>query len=161
MRHRTSGGSPLTSARNRHGLTGLLTRMRGHAFVVILDLDHFKVYNDTFGHLAGDQVLADFAAMLARESRHTDMVIRYGGEEFLVILSEVNPVTAEQIMQRWRTTWGRHPSGTTFSGGMTDLDGDHALARADLSLYAAKAAGRARTITDLSTSSPLTSVSDR
>ena len=150
---------PLTGARNRHGLTDLVLQMRGHAFLVIVDLDHFKVYNDTFGHPAGDQVLVDFAAMLARESRHTDVVIRYGGEEFLIVLSEVNPATAEQIMQRWRRSWQRHPSGTTFSGGMTDLDGDHALVRADQSLYAAKAAGRARTITHLSTSHPLSSAS--
>ena len=150
----------LTGARNRHGLTDLLAQMRGRAFLVILDLDHFKVYNDTFGHPAGDTVLADFAAMLRRESRHTDVVIRYGGEEFLVVLAEVNPATAEQIMQRWRRSWQLHPSGTTFSGGMTDLDGDHALARADQALYAAKAAGRARTLTDLSTSRPLSSVSN-
>ena len=147
---RTAATDSLTGARNRHGLAQLLHSRYGHAFLAILDLDHFKSYNDAHGHVAGDQVLADFAAMLAVESRKNDVVVRYGGEEFLVVLPDVNAATAQQIMDRWRRTWQRHSSGTTFSGGATDLDGEQALRRADNVLYRAKADGRDRSAVLLS-----------
>lgn len=146
----TAATDSLTGARNRHGLAQLLHSRYGHAFLIILDLDHFKAYNDTHGHVAGDQVLADFAAMLARDSRRADVVIRYGGEEFLILLPDVDAASAQHIMDRWRRTWHHHASGTTFSGGATDLDGESALHRADGLLYQAKAAGRNRTAITLS-----------
>lgn len=134
----------LTGLRNRHGLEQLLLETRGNAFLVLLDLDHFKRYNDTFGHLAGDQVLADFAAMLMRQSRTKDFVIRYGGEEFLIVLTGVDQRMAERIVARWADVWSSNPYGITFSAGITDSSGDEALARADALLYAAKSAGRNR-----------------
>lgn len=147
---KTAATDSLTGARNRHGLAQLLSSRYGRAFLVILDLDHFKSYNDTHGHVAGDQVLADFAAMLALESRRGDVVVRYGGEEFLIVLPDVNASAAQQIMDRWRRIWQRHASGTTFSGGATDLDGEQALGRADKALYRAKTGGRDRTSVTLS-----------
>lgn len=134
----------LTGLRNRHGLEELLEATRGTAFLVLLDLDHFKRYNDTYGHLAGDQVLADFAAMLLRQSRTRDVVIRYGGEEFLIVLTGVDQRMAERIVARWADVWSNNPYGITFSAGITDSSGPEALGRADALLYAAKSAGRNR-----------------
>lgn len=141
----------LTGAQNRRGLDDLLDRMQGRAYLVIVDLDEFKRYNDTFGHLAGDRVLIDFSAMLHQESRRNDVVIRYGGEEFLIMLVDADRGRAELIVDRWAQAWRSHPSGITFSAGITDLDGADALRRADNSLYAAKAGGRARAVVALST----------
>ncbi len=146
----TAETDSLTGARNRHGLEELLLHLRGRAFMVILDLDHFKRYNDTHGHLAGDQVLVAFASMLMRECRLPDVVIRYGGEEFLVLLVDVDRRVAEAVVGRWRNSWRQDPSGVTFSAGVTDLVDDLALPRADRALYAAKAAGRDRTVVTLS-----------
>jgi diguanylate cyclase (GGDEF)-like protein len=134
----------LTGLRNRHGLEELLVETEGDAFLVLLDLDHFKRYNDTFGHLAGDQLLADFAAMLLRQSRTKDFVIRYGGEEFLIVLTGVDQRMAERIVARWADVWSTNQYGITFSAGITDSSGPESLARADALLYAAKSAGRNR-----------------
>lgn len=134
----------LTGLRNRHGLEQLLKDTRGDAFLVLMDLDHFKRYNDTYGHLAGDQVLVDFAAMLLRQSRSKDFVIRYGGEEFLIVLTGVDQRMAERIVARWADVWSSNPYRITFSAGITDSSGPDSLARADSLLYAAKSAGRNR-----------------
>ena len=134
----------LTGLRNRHGLEQLLADTRGDAFLVLLDLDHFKRYNDSHGHLAGDRVLADFAAMLLRQSRTKDYVIRYGGEEFLIVLTGVDQRMAERIVARWADVWSSNPYGITFSAGITDSSGPESLGRADALLYAAKSAGRNR-----------------
>ena len=134
----------LTGLRNRHGLEQLLQQMEGESFLVLLDLDHFKRYNDRFGHLAGDRVLADFAAMLLRQTRTGDVVIRYGGEEFLIVLSGVDIALATRIVARWATVWNANKYGITFSGGITNSTGEESLGRADKLLYAAKAAGRNR-----------------
>ena len=145
-----AGTDSLTGAQNRRGLDDLLDRMQGRAFLVIVDLDEFKQYNDSFGHLAGDKVLVEFSAMLQEETRRNDVVIRYGGEEFLIVLADANQRRAELVVDRWTEAWRRNGSGITFSAGVTDLLGDEALRRADISLYAAKAAGRARTVVSLS-----------
>lgn len=134
----------LTGLRNRHGLEQLLADTQGDSFLVLLDLDHFKRYNDTFGHLAGDQVLADFSAMLLRQSRTKDFVIRYGGEEFLIVLTGVEQRMAERIVARWADVWSSNPYGITFSAGITDSSGPESLGRADALLYAAKSGGRNR-----------------
>ncbi|WP_354527554.1 GGDEF domain-containing protein [Nakamurella sp. UYEF19] len=145
----TAETDSLTGARNRRGLDELLHRLQGRAYLVIVDLDDFKHYNDTHGHLAGDDVLIDFTSMLHRESRREDIVIRYGGEEFLAVLQDVDQELAERIVARWAKAWHLHPSGITFSAGLTDLLGEDALRRADTALYAAKAAGRDRTVVSL------------
>ncbi len=147
---RNAGTDSLTGAQNRRGLEDLLDRMQGRAFLVIVDLDDFKRYNDTFGHLAGDKVLVEFSAMLHEETRRNDVVVRYGGEEFLIVLADANQRRAELVVERWAKAWRRNGSGITFSAGVTDLEGAEALRRADTSLYAAKAAGRARSVVSLS-----------
>ena len=138
---------PLTGAKNRRALDELLGVWKGQAFLVILDLDEFKHFNDTFGHLAGDEVLIDFAELLMTQSRRGDAVFRYGGEEFLVVLGGADREAAQAAVRRWSKQWSEHYSGVSFSAGITDLVGQDATHRADQSLYAAKAAGRSRSVT--------------
>ena len=142
----------LTGARNRFGLAEELDRMRGSAFLVIVDLDQFKGYNDRYGHTAGDQVLSDFADMLRQQTRKEDVVVRYGGEEFLVVLAGVEQATAEGVVDRWAATWRDHASGITFSAGITDLADDDSVSMADAAMYSAKLGGRDRTVVQTSTS---------
>lgn len=142
----------LTGARNRFGLADTLREMQGSAYLVIVDLDKFKQYNDSFGHTAGDEVLTDFAGMLQNETRKQDVVVRYGGEEFLVVIGHVDQATAEKIVERWAAVWRKHASGITFSAGITDLSSDRSVLTADEAMYRAKAEGRDRAVVRLSTS---------
>ncbi len=110
--------------------------------VALLDLDHFKAYNDEHGHQAGDRLLkAAFAAWEGR-LRKTDLLARYGGEEFAVLLPDCQLGNAMEIAERLRTA---QPEGTC-SIGVADWDGrqdgDELIGRADRALYAAKAGGR-------------------
>jgi diguanylate cyclase (GGDEF)-like protein len=125
--------------------------------VVLCDLDHFKEVNDTFGHLAGDAVLREGAAVLRRCLRSTDILGRYGGEEFLAVLPQVDLESARQAAERLRLGLEgarvRLPTGSelriTASFGVAsrdDLPGllttDLLVSLADRRLYEAKAAGR-------------------
>jgi len=123
--------------------------------LAMLDLDHFKVVNDTYGHALGDRVLAEAASIIRRAARATDVVARYGGEEFMVLMPEASAVDARNAAERIRTHIARHPIsdgtidvGITASVGVSALkDGgpggpDHLIRRADEALYAAKQAGR-------------------
>jgi two-component system cell cycle response regulator len=125
--------------------------------VLMIDLDHFKGVNDTYGHLAGDQVLRDVAQLLQHEVRSVDIVARYGGEEFIVVLPETSTEGAvtfaerirERIEGRMFESTGQSLLLTTSIGvatfpsprvaSMEDL-----VARADEALYRAKAEGRNR-----------------
>jgi diguanylate cyclase (GGDEF)-like protein len=112
--------------------------------VVLLDLDHFKDYNDRHGHQAGDRLLKAAAAAWQGRLRKTDLLARYGGEEFAVLLPDCGPANAMEIAERLRTA---QPE-VTCSLGVAAWDGREAVtelvARADRALYAAKAAGRDR-----------------
>ena len=114
--------------------------------VGLIDLDHFKRYNDTFGHPEGDALLKAVAQLLAGQVRAGDLVARYGGEEFAVLLHDCDAGRAHRLFARLHESI---PSGQTFSAGVTDTDGkeeDHVVvARADEALYRAKGAGRNRT----------------
>ncbi len=123
--------------------------------VFILDLDHFKRINDTFGHQVGDRVLAVFAHILEISIRNTDHAARYGGEEFVVILPETPLTKAEELAERLCKTIFDHPVPTktdkniriTTSIGIASFP-EHAhdlqglLEAADSAMYAAKKAGR-------------------
>jgi diguanylate cyclase (GGDEF)-like protein len=115
--------------------------------VAMLDLDHFKVFNDTFGHPAGDRLLKACAAAWRSDLRAADVLARYGGEEFIVLLPEAGIAEAEQLLARLQAAM---PAGQTFSAGLAAWDGvatsDELIARADRALYAAKAAGRDRIV---------------
>jgi diguanylate cyclase (GGDEF)-like protein len=126
--------------------------------LVMLDLDHFKDLNDRFGHLAGDEVLKEVAAVLEREKRAGDLVARYGGEEFAAILphtdGRASVAWAERVRRRLAALRVPGPDGTTLgitaSFGVaeaTDEQGGHRLLDdADRALYRAKRRGRNRVV---------------
>ena len=114
--------------------------------LALLDLDHFKSYNDTRGHQAGDAHLRRTAAAWRRQLRAVDVLARYGGEEFGVLLPATGLAEATDAIDRVRVAT---PHGETASAGVVQWDGhesaDALLARADAALYQAKEAGRALT----------------
>jgi len=122
--------------------------------LLIADVDHFKEYNDAYGHLAGDAALARIAAVLRETTRDVDCAARYGGEEFVVLMPETKAVGAMETAQRIRTLL----AGDELVGGKLsvsigvaqfpeDGDGPEALlARADGALYRAKREGRDRVL---------------
>jgi diguanylate cyclase (GGDEF)-like protein len=126
------------------------SRREGSALsVALLDLDHFKRFNDEFGHPAGDRLLKGASAAWRAALRATDELVRYGGEEFVVLLPGAQSHEAAAIIERLRPVT---PAGQTFSAGIATWDtvetSDELVARADRSLYDAKKQGRARTSID-------------
>ncbi|MFN4004292.1 MAG: GGDEF domain-containing protein [Hylemonella sp.] len=130
------------------------------AALLMLDLDHFKRINDTYGHQTGDRVLHDFAQRVHRVLRATDRFGRYGGEEFVVLLPDTPAAAAHAIAERIRTqaaTAGL-PAYTVSIGlavltpaqQAADADAtlEQAIGRADAALYQAKAQGRDRVVQD-------------
>ncbi len=145
----------LTGLPNRRALDDQLPREMARALraesplcLAIVDIDHFKTYNDTHGHLAGDMVLRQCAASWDGELRGEDTIVRFGGEEFLVILPSCDPTDAAEIVERLRAAT---PDGLTCSAGLARWrpgeSVDDLLGRADAALYEAKGAGRDRLIT--------------
>jgi diguanylate cyclase (GGDEF)-like protein len=116
--------------------------------MALLDLDHFKVFNDTHGHPAGDALLRDVAQAWSSQLRVTDLLARYGGEEFAVVLPNCDVEAARHLLER---LLGSVPDGASASAGVAAWDGQESaealLARADVALYAAKEAGRNRVTT--------------
>jgi diguanylate cyclase (GGDEF)-like protein len=113
----------------------------------LLDLDHFKDFNDMHGHQAGDEHLRAATLGWRGRLRPTDLIARYGGEEFAVILSATRIAGAREVVERLR---GSVPRGETVSSGIAEWDrsesGVELIARADRALYEAKRAGRDRTV---------------
>ncbi len=159
----------LTGLYNRRYLASHLSAMFDRAFwtgrplaVMILDIDHFKEVNDTYGHDAGDKVLQEFAERITRSVRGIDLACRYGGEEFLVAMPDTDmafaSVVAERLRQEIASTkflinGGRDEVSTTVSIGVGSTENgpeeDNAqklIKRADDALYEAKTAGRNRVI---------------
>jgi len=114
--------------------------------VALLDLDHFKAFNDSRGHQSGDRLLKEAAAEWRDSLRAGDVLARYGGEEFAVLLPACELTQAQLIVDRLRRSI---PSDQTCSAGLAQWDGrehpDAVIRRADEALYAAKASGRDRT----------------
>jgi diguanylate cyclase (GGDEF)-like protein len=146
----------LTGLLNRRVLTEELDRQVATAVrhdrrlsLVLLDLDHFKDYNDTYGHQAGDALLRTAAANWTAVLRQSDTMVRYGGEEFVVVMPDCTLEAAMIAADRLR---GALPAGTTCSAGVATLEdvesGIELIARADTGLYEAKHAGRDRTCAD-------------
>lgn len=152
----------LTGLPNRRYLLERITqetlrtrRSGGSIGVALIDLDHFKRVNDTHGHAAGDAVLVRFASVAACCLRESDIVARWGGEEFLVAMPDSTLADVDAAMRRLREAladpkvWIDCPGGpVTFSAGVTEHAGperfEHAVDRADGALYDAKTAGRDR-----------------
>jgi diguanylate cyclase (GGDEF)-like protein len=127
--------------------------------VAVLDIDWFKRVNDSHGHAAGDQVLRGFAQQALTAVRSTDVLARWGGEEFLLMLPDTELPAARQVLARMqaqvsalRLSVGATSLQVTFSAGLTvSRPGEPiagAIARADQAMYAAKAAGRDRIVTE-------------
>ncbi|UST72998.1 GGDEF domain-containing protein [Pseudomonas siliginis] len=153
---------PLTGAGNRVAMEQTLQReidmSRRHAqplSVLMLDIDHFKRVNDDHGHGAGDDVLRAIAASIKAQLRNVDMVFRYGGEEFLILLSNTGREAAAMVGERLRQATqseeyfadGQLIEITVSLGCSTLLPGESAdslLRRADSALYVAKREGRNR-----------------
>ena len=153
---------PLTDTGNRIAMDQTLTReielSRRHLqplSLLMLDIDHFKQINDTHGHSAGDDVLKAVAASIKNQLRNVDMVFRFGGEEFLILLSNTSREAAALVGERLRNAAqaeeyvadGRSIELTVSLGCSTLLPGESAeslLRRADNALYVAKREGRNR-----------------
>ncbi len=115
--------------------------------LAIVDIDHFKAYNDAHGHLAGDELLRGCAIAWDSELRGSDLLVRYGGEEFLVLLPDTTQEEAAAVVERLRAAT---PRGQTCSAGIAAWDGvadiDGLISAADAALYRAKDAGRDRLV---------------
>src|SRR5690554_183547 len=149
----------LTGIANRRALNIRMAEERSRAqryddtfSILVLDLDRFKSLNDTYGHTTGDRVLREVAQLLQEEYREADMAGRWGGEEFMMILPQIDLAEAAEVAERIR----RRIKETTFSDGVRATisigvasygDGHTTgglFAKADRALYAAKAGGRDR-----------------
>jgi diguanylate cyclase (GGDEF)-like protein len=145
---------PLTGLANRRGCEkssaaeiSRAERERKPLSCIMLDIDRFKEVNDTMGHQAGDQVLRELSSMLRQSVRAYDIVARWGGEEFLVILPGADLAAARQLAERLRLAVQKLPTSTvTISAGAAEFDADYdfeaTLRTADRRMYEAKAAGR-------------------
>jgi diguanylate cyclase (GGDEF)-like protein len=114
---------------------------------VFCDIDDFKQVNDTYGHSAGDVCLQRFAGALRTTFRPSDVIVRYAGDEFLVVCKGMDMATANARVDKLRqrlTDGGRHEIPLDFSAGVAELrpkqDSDEALREADAAMYAAKTA---------------------
>ncbi|WP_047042587.1 sensor domain-containing diguanylate cyclase [Vibrio mexicanus] len=154
---------PLTGILNRRAFfeaTALISRQREafsrNQILMIIDIDHFKAFNDEFGHLCGDEVLISVVNKLGEVKRKADMFARIGGEEFVLLLEDVTESEAmslanyyRKVIERMTVDYDNKALGCTISIGLSPtLDSDHSikqvLARADRALYQAKNWGRNR-----------------
>ena len=145
---------PLTGMLNRRGWdTAVAAALTSAAAtgtpltIAVADLDHFKAYNDTYGHPAGDRLLAGLGRRWRTELRVDDTLARLGGEEFGLALPETTAETARQLMERLARVV---PDAQTCSAGIAEWTGEETaavlLARADAALYEAKGTGRNRIV---------------
>lgn len=155
----------LTGVWNRAGILDILqrecarmTRAKGAVAVVMADIDHFKEVNDTYGHLAGDDVLREVVRRMQSSVRSYDSIGRYGGEEFVIVLPDCEALSGVQQAERLRHSVGAKPVETsgviipvTLSLGVSVLSQAHPddyqtlLRIADAALYRAKEGGRDQT----------------
>jgi diguanylate cyclase (GGDEF)-like protein len=134
----------------------------------ILDIDHFKLVNDEFGHAVGDLVLQRFGRMLSRSLRSEDVVARWGGEEFVIgmygVTRDAGITRLQRLLESWRQEAFQSPAGgefhTSFSAGIAEFPADgtglqHLYRAADEALYAAKITGRNRVRSASASAEPL------
>ena len=155
---------PLTGVLNRRGMDIVLPREVARArrvnaplSVGMVDLDHFKHINDTFGHQAGDRVLVHMTELMRSVLRETDLIVRYGGEEFLVILPDTDMQGARLVLDRLQDIVVKSPVihegrriSVGFSAGVAqfrdDDNGATLVLRADRALQSAKRGGRSQVV---------------
>ncbi|OGT84450.1 MAG: hypothetical protein A3H91_05630 [Gammaproteobacteria bacterium RIFCSPLOWO2_02_FULL_61_13] len=165
---------PLTGIYNRRWLNGMFKRAIERAkidaaplFLFMIDIDHFKMYNDTHGHLAGDQCLRAVATTLRDNLRPSDLLARFGGEEFCILVGCDEPRESMTVAERLRQSVeqqqiknrdGSPLPSVTVSIGLAQLRPDDSLEslleRADKALYKAKKKGRNRLMVDSGTARP-------
>jgi len=147
---------PLTKLGNRRRLHLLIEtlvpsslRRKDPFSIVLLDIDDFKLYNDEFGHSAGDDLLVQVSDILKDCSRDQDLVVRYGGEEFLLVLPSTSLESAQILVDRIRSAI-KEKTSITFSGGIAmhseQLSFEQLVEKADQCLYKAKSDGRDRIV---------------
>ena len=156
---RLAASDPLTGLANRRALTTALTREVARSVrtkeplsLAILDIDFFKKINDTYGHVAGDDVLREVADAMAASVRDVDLVARYGGEEFAIVLPNCPSDGALIVVERVRAAVAALATvakvtvsaGIASSSGAVAADAEHLMANADEALYASKRGGRDR-----------------
>jgi len=146
----------LTGVANRRALDAALPRMlyrrsrqEGNVSLILIDLDHFKSVNDKFGHLVGDEVLKSFSRTASREIRQDDLLVRWGGDEFLIV-SESGIEGALRVADEIRKRHAGIESRVTLSMGIAVADDndipESLLKKADQALYEAKEGGRDKTV---------------
>lgn len=159
---RLAATDELTSLSNRRSFNGLLASAISAAFrhtyplsMLMVDLDHFKAVNDTFGHGEGDKVLQAFADLLRESIRAEDIAARWGGEEFIALLPHTSREAAAALAERIRVAFEQYsgsvtPISLSASFGVVQLqegdDADTLVRRADDALYRAKREGRNRVV---------------
>lgn len=151
----------LTGLYNRHYLLDQFSKRLSHAArhgnelsLLVIDIDHFKQVNDTHGHKAGDNILKAVATILEKNCRKEDIAVRFGGEEFVVLLEHCNLDSAQRIAEKMRAEIElAQPEGIkiTASFGLSELSEtsnsfDSLFNRADEAMYAAKEAGRNKVV---------------
>jgi len=156
---RSSKEDPLTGCLNRAGFSGVLLREQeklsrtgNPVSFMIFDIDHFKEVNDTYGHLVGDEVLVNLAKLVQSMIRNTDSLVRWGGEEFVILSDETSiqnaAFLAEKLRKAIESTALISQQQVTCSFGVTEMvpgeDPKSLIARADKALYTSKEGGRNR-----------------
>ncbi|MGH1600773.1 GGDEF domain-containing protein [Campylobacter majalis] len=154
---------PLTKLSNRHALQNFISEnlVNKNFALIIADIDDFKSVNDTFGHSVGDMVLVRIANMLKNIFRHEDFVCRWGGEEFLIIIHDVDKNSAVNIVKRvshmLNTTSFKHNEniikttmtfGISYYDGYSELDLQKMIKHADDLLYKGKTTGKNKIMLD-------------
>jgi diguanylate cyclase (GGDEF)-like protein len=146
---------PLTGLANRRLMHIVLSRAFAKArrtrrtfSVILVDIDHFKEFNDSKGHPAGDNLLIELAGLILKETREVDLVVRYGGEEFMILLSETNLSRAREAAERMRKIVESKTDVTISLGvasySMNTPSEEKLIHKADEALYRAKDNGRNR-----------------
>ena len=158
----TAFADPLTGALNRRGFEkayqreiARFRRSGSRLALVMIDIDNFKSLNDTYGHLAGDRVLVHLVDILQESMRPSDVLCRFGGEEFVLMLPDTSVEDAGTAVGRFLTEFSSRmipdvDKAVTFSAGVIGHDYfeslDEAVQRADTATYAAKKAGKNRIV---------------